>query len=282
VIHGPPDEPDEVDMPGYPAEGPSGRTVVVLALVTLAVVLGLGGLAVWVTFPGRGTQASPREGRSTVAAPDSALLRRPEVRAAERSVVKLVGTAPECRRRIQSTGFAYAPERVMTNAHSVAGSQGPIDVQVPSTGAHYSATVVLFDPRRDVAVLVVPELRLAGLAFDPAGAPDVPAVIAGFPKDAGSVTATAARIRARQTSVGADIYHSAQNIRRAVFWVSGTVQPGDSGAPLLSATGSVYGLVFAAAYDDPGGGYALTADEIADDAQAGRIATDAVTTGACI
>jgi len=269
-------------MPGYPAEGPSGRTVLALAVITLGVVLGLGGLAVWVTYPGRGTSASARDSETAVAAPDSALLRRPEVRAAERSVVKLVGAAPECRRRIQSTGFSYAPERVMTNAHSVAGSQGPIDVQVPSTGAHYSATVVLFDPRRDVAVLVVPELRLGGLAFDPAGAPGASAVIAGFPKDAGAVTATAARIRARQTSTSADIYHSAQNVRRDVFWLAGTVRPGDSGAPLLSAAGSVYGLVFASTYDDPGGGYALTADEIAADAQAGRIATDAVDTGACV
>ncbi len=252
---------------------PSGRTVLTLAVISLVVVFGLGAAALW--------WAGARSGPSGTGSPDPGLLNRPEVATAEQSVVKLVGTAPGCRRRMQSTGFAYAPERVMTNAHAVAGSQGPIDVLVPSTGAHYSATVVLFDPRRDVAVLAVPELPLAALLLDTTAARGTPAVIAGFPKDATEVTATAARIRARQTSTGADIYHSGKDVRRDVFALVGTVRPGDSGAPLLSADGTVYGLVFAAEYGDPSGGYALTAGEIAGDAQNGRIATVAVPTGGC-
>ena len=267
MIPGAPDQPDEVLT-----NPPSGRTVLTLAMIALVVVCGLGGAALWWT----GSRPA-----SVSSSPDPGLLDRPEVVTAEHSVVKLVGTAPGCRRRMQSTGFVYAPERVMTNAHSVAGSQGPIDVLVPTSGAHYSATVVLFDPQRDVAVLAVPELPLAPLPFDTSGGRGDPAVIAGFPKDATTVIATAARIRARQTSTSADIYHSVQNVRRDIFSLTGTVRAGDSGAPLLSAEGAVYGLVFAAESSDPGAGYALTAGEIAGDAQNGRIATDAVPTGGC-
>ena len=144
------------------------------------------------------------------------------------------------------------------------------------------AVVPAFDPRRDVAVLVVPELPLAALPFDTTGARGTPAVIAGFPKDATKVTATTARIRDRQTSTSADIYHSTPNVRREIFALTGVVRPGDSGAPLLSAGGAVYGLVFAAEYGVPGAGYALTAREIATDAQDGRIATVAVPTGGCV
>ena len=34
------------------------------------------------------------------------------------------GTAPSCRRRIEGSGFVYAPQHVMTNAHVVAGTRG--------------------------------------------------------------------------------------------------------------------------------------------------------------
>jgi S1-C subfamily serine protease len=59
------------------------------------------------------------------------------------------------------------------------------------------------------------------------------------------------------------------------------VREGNSGGPLLSTSGKVLGVVFAASVDDPDTGYALTAKAVAPALAAGRTAKDAVPTGAC-
>ncbi|MDQ6849633.1 MAG: CvpA family protein [Actinomycetota bacterium] len=64
-----------------------------------------------------------------------------EVRKAARSTVKIYGSAPECQRRTEGSGFVFADRYVMTNAHVVAGS-GQVTVQ-DGGGASFSATVVL-------------------------------------------------------------------------------------------------------------------------------------------
>ncbi|CAB4996083.1 unannotated protein [freshwater metagenome] len=62
----------------------------------------------------------------------------------------------------------------------------------------------------------------------------------------------------------------------------GRVLPGNSGGPLLSDRGTVFGVVFAAAVNDSGTGYALTADQVRSAADAGRSATAQVPTGSCV
>jgi hypothetical protein len=215
-----------------------------------------------------------------VPSPDPATATSAGVRAAERSIVKITATAPGCRRRIQGTGFVYAPQRVMTNAHVVAGSRGPVGVSLSAGHARYWATVVLYDPRRDVAVLAVPGLRAPALTFNPTGVRGAPAVIAGYVHDAPALTATAARIRARQTIQGSDVHRSPQ-VRREIFSIRGTVQLGVSGGPLLATDGTVYGLVFGEAPDDAQTAYALTVQEIDHDAQTGRAGNRTVSTQAC-
>src|SRR5215217_8275972 len=56
-----------------------------------------------------------------VPAPDASLPSSPVVAAVQSSVVKVSGVAPSCSRQIDGSGFVYAPERVMTNAHVLAG-----------------------------------------------------------------------------------------------------------------------------------------------------------------
>ena len=139
--------------------------------------------------------------------------------------------------------------------------------------------MVLFNPARDIAVLYVPTLQAPILKFDYTAESQDDAIIAGFPKDKG-FTARPARIRVQQPATAPDIYHR-QEVEREVYAIRGVVQPGNSGGPLLTPTGQVYGVIFAAATDQEDTGYALTAKEVAPDAEAGRTATARVDTQEC-
>ena len=223
--------------------------------------------------------AGLRDGRIVdVAAPDPAVVHSAGVQEAAASIVKVTGVAPACGRRVEGTGFVYSPQRVMTNAHVVAGvTEAAIEID----GRTMAATVVLFDPARDVAVLYVPELRRPPLRFQtaPPGQAGDEAVVAGYPQD-GPYTVEPARIRNRQTANAPDIYSQGM-VRRDIFAIRGQVLPGNSGGPLLSETGTVYGVIFAAARDDDDTGYVLTAEEVSIPAQAGATPTAAVSTQDC-
>ena len=213
-----------------------------------------------------------------VQAPNPAEAGTAGVRRAAASIVKITGDAPSCSRSIEGSGFVFAPHRVMTNAHVVAGVRTP-RVRVGGVGRSYPATVVLFDPGRDVAVLFVPGLDARALSFSTRGSRGDSAVVAGFPLD-GPYRLDPARIRGIVTAHGSDIYGRRQ-VAREIFSLYAQVRPGNSGGPLLATSGQVYGVVFAESIDDPNTGYALTATEVATDAAQGRSATAAVGTGRC-
>jgi S1-C subfamily serine protease len=216
------------------------------------------------------TQARPVE------PPDPALARSAVVAAVRDRVFQITGVASSCSKRIEGTGFLYAPERVMTNAHVVAGVSKP-DVEVD--GRQLRATVVLYDPDRDIAVLRVPGLSRKPLAFSGKGSTGDSAIVVGYPQD-GPFRADPARIRGTQDARGPDIYQR-RTVVREIYALRARVRPGNSGGPLVSPAGSVYGVVFAAAADDPQTGYALTADEVSGDASRGRAATARVSTQGC-
>ncbi|MGH3098700.1 MAG: MarP family serine protease [Streptosporangiales bacterium] len=209
--------------------------------------------------------------------PDPGVARTPRVQHALDSVVKVQGTAPKCSRRIEGSGFVYARHRVLTNAHVVAGvTIGPT---VSVGGRSYDARVVVFDPRRDVAVLYVPDLPTDPLRFDGTAERGDDAVVAGYP-GGGPLRVGEARIRSQENARGPGIYQHTQNVRE-IYAIRATVRPGNSGGPLLGARGRVYGVVFAAAVDDPQTGYALTTHEVRPDARRGRHTTQAVSTRQC-
>jgi len=212
-----------------------------------------------------------------VPSPDPALANSQLVQQSTRSVVKVLGTAPSCSRRIEGSGFIYAPNHVMTNAHVVAGTRGNT---VEVDGERRSATVVWYNPERDLAVLYVRGLRGPVMRFTPTPADsDASAVVLGFPLD-GPYDAQSARIRDRRDITGPDIYNS-NNVTREVYTIRGLVRSGNSGGPLMSPDGTVLGVIFAAAADNPDVGFAITADEAAPDAQAGASAVQPVSTGNC-
>ncbi|TAM92865.1 MAG: MarP family serine protease [Jatrophihabitans sp.] len=201
-----------------------------------------------------------------------------EVDLAHRSTFKIYGEAPRCGRGIEGSGFVFAPDRVMTNAHVVAGTS-QVAVQV-DPNRNLAATVVLYDPERDVAVLDVPGLDAPVLHFTahPAHSGD-PAVVLGYPQD-GPFTVRSARIRTRTTVQGRDIYGQG-SVTREIYGVRAVVRSGNSGGPLLADDGTVLGVVFATALDSSDTGYALTAAEVEGDAATGGTAKAPVATGAC-
>jgi S1-C subfamily serine protease len=209
--------------------------------------------------------------------PDPALASSAIVTRVKPSILKVTGNAPSCQKSIEGSSFVFAPQHVMTNAHVVAGVPNP---SVEVGGHELAATTVLFDPKRDVAVLYVPGLQAAALPFvgKPASSGD-PAIVIGYPEN-GPFTPVSARIRDRINARGVDIY-SQSSVTREIYGIRSQVLPGNSGGPLISPTGQVLGVVFAAATDDSQTGYALTANEVADDAVASHAATARVSTGGC-
>ncbi len=219
------------------------------------------------------------EGALAVGPPDPAVLGAYGLKRDEPSIVKVKGIAPTCEEQIEGSGFVYAPDHVLTNAHVVAGVTEQQDIYTLS-GAVLPARVVLYDPKTDVAVLYVPGLGLPSLRWAGQAKVGADAIVAGYPLD-GSLTAVAARVGGTEDATSPDIYQTAQ-VTRQIYAVRALVQQGNSGGPLLDPdTGNVYGVVFAAATSVNDTGYALTAAQVQDDASAGSAATAAVSTKEC-
>jgi S1-C subfamily serine protease len=227
-------------------------------------------------FSGLGAQ-----GILSVPAPNNSVLNSAGLRNARGSIVKILGTAPSCSRQIEGSGFVYAPDHVITNAHVVAGvTDGPHVFPVDDqSGSGIQAQVVLYDPEVDIAVLYVPGLNLTPLNFAGQAQSGSDAVVAGYPLNH-PFTPVAARIGGIQDATGQDIYQANQ-VTRQIYAIRAIVEPGNSGGPLLAPNGSVYGVVFAAAVGANQTGYALTASQVAMDAQNGQNGTTPVSTQGC-
>jgi S1-C subfamily serine protease len=217
------------------------------------------------------TQAKP------VAPPDTTVTNSAVVASVKGSVVKVTGIAPSCSRQIDGSGFVYAKERVMTNAHVLAGVNHPV---VLAEGHQYPATPVYVDSETDIAVLDVPGLPEVPLPFASKRAVSgVDTIIMGYP-GGGPLTVIPARVRDRGEISGPD-FRDQRTVVRDVYALYGKVRAGNSGGPLFDTAGHVLGVVFASAIDDPNTGYALTAQQVARAATAGSTATSQVGTGPC-
>ncbi|MCP9273995.1 protein kinase domain-containing protein [Mycolicibacterium arenosum] len=209
--------------------------------------------------------------------PDQSLGLIPAVATARPSVVKIRAVASSCRQVNAGSGFVVAPNRVMTTARNVAGSD---TVTVEADGRTYDAHVTSYDPADDVALLDVPDLPSAPLAFDGGEVPTgADAVILGYPGGE-DFTATPARIREIIQLNGPDVYRTS-TVARETYTFRGTVRQGDSGGPLIDTGGRVLGLVVAADANDADTGYALTSSQL--NVQMIKLGNTAkVPTGACV
>jgi S1-C subfamily serine protease len=213
-----------------------------------------------------------------VQAPNSGAMKAAVLQRARQSIVKITGDAQACSRSVEGSGAVFGPQHVVTNAHVVAGMKNP-QVQVGGTGPKYAARVVLFDPRRDIAVLMVRQLRAPALAWGENLDRGADAVVAGFPRN-GPFTSGAARVRSVLNATGSDIYGRAGAVRQ-VYQLYAKVEPGNSGGPLLATDGTLAGIVFAKSLDDASTGYALTLEEAKGALSTGMAATAPVPTGGC-
>lgn len=201
---------------------------------------------------------------------------RAAVRAAAPSVLRI--TSVGCGRITTGSGFVAAPGLVITNAHVVAGVDRPL---VQDSRVSRRASVVLFDPRLDLAVL-----RAAGLAGAPlrlmpgvAGRGQVGAVL-GYPGGGPFVAQPGAVRSVFEDAVGRDIY-SRDLVSRDVYQLDSSVHPGNSGGPFVSSSGQVIGVVFASSLVNPDIAYALTSTQVAPRLDQARQASGAVDTGPC-
>ena len=183
-----------------------------------------------------------------------------------------------CTTQVTGTAEIIAPGYLVTNAHVVAGSQS-LDVQLGSQTV--SATVVAFDPELDIAVLRAPGIKGTVLRFATA-TPDrgVQGAAIGYP-GGGPMVVIPAGVAGSYPATGRDIYNK-RVIDRMIIELRASIQPGDSGGPLILPDGTIGGIVFAESRTDAGVGYALAPQSVATTVQPAIGRTSQVDVGPCI
>jgi S1-C subfamily serine protease len=202
------------------------------------------------------------------------LLTDPDVQRAAAEVVRIRGTN-RCHQGIEGSGFVYSPDRVMTNAHVVAGVRTPV-VEIHNTAV--PARVVYYNADLDVAVLSVATGTIRPLRFASAEPGDGIAIL-GFPEN-GPYDVQVGRVRADQRLRSPDIYGHGTVIRD-VLSLRGLIRPGNSGGPVVDSAGRVVGVVFAASVSSGDTGYALSSRQVTQAAATGQASSRSVSTEGC-
>jgi S1-C subfamily serine protease len=199
----------------------------------------------------------------------------PAIQQVRPSIIKVEGES--CNSVVEGSGFVASNERVVTNAHVVAGVKHPF---VLDQKGRHSARVVLFDPELDIAVLQVRNLAGEPLPLDTQLAPNsTPTAALGYPSGEG-FTASPGVILETFKADGRNIYNKGHSVRE-VYSVKTSIEHGNSGGPLIDAEGQVIGLVFAKSVNYKNVGYALTARQFAAQINRARTLTNTVDTRSC-
>jgi S1-C subfamily serine protease len=209
--------------------------------------------------------------------PDIAL-DSPALSQAAGSVVRITGNAPSCGTGSVGSGFVAAENRIVTNAHVLAGvTELVVEVpgELPKTGR-----IVYFDPVDDLAVVAVDDLNTAPLALAPTLEPGAEAAFMGYPYG-GPFSAQAAEVLANGSTLVVDIYGGSP-VAREISTLAANVQQGNSGGPLLTIDGAVAGVIFAKSDATANIGYALAMEEVLPVIAQAPELTDAVASGSCV
>jgi S1-C subfamily serine protease len=193
------------------------------------------------------------------------------------SVVRITGNAYACGQSQSGSGFVIAPDRVLTNAHVVAGVTNPVvDVR---NGPALQSTVVYFDPTGDLAVLDVPGLTPKPLPLGPTVSAGTDAVSDGYPFGGPFVSLQVGVDQVGTLNIE-NIYNSG-TAPREIYSLAANVQEGDSGGPLLTTNGVVAGVIFAKGATTPNVGYAITMKSVQPVASEAPGLTAPVSSGQC-
>jgi S1-C subfamily serine protease len=204
--------------------------------------------------------------------PTRGILADPEIRAARRSVVKVLGIA--CGLAVQGSGWVARPGIVVTNAHVVAG-QDDTTVGVEG-GPRLDAQAIRFDRTNDIAILRVSGLDAPALSVRSNARVGAPVAILGFPKN-GPYHAEPGRLGPTETVISQDAY-GAGPIERRMTALRGLVRSGNSGGPAVDGDGGVAATIFAAAESRPRRGFGVPPEIVERDLNEARRPVD---TGPC-
>lgn len=217
-------------------------------------------------FGGQGSTAIPNVNTDTPALNTAAL-----------SVVRITGNAYACGQSQSGSGFVVSGDRVITNAHVVAGVSHPV-VDV-SNGPALQSTVVYFDPTGDLAVLDVPGLDRSPLKLGATASPGTKAVSDGYPFGGPFVSL---QVGVDQVgTINVDNIYGDKSTPREIYSLAANVQEGDSGGPLMTTSGVVIGVIFAKGATTPNVGYAITMKSVAPVAAKAASLSTAVSPGTC-
>ncbi len=173
-----------------------------------------------------------------------AILDDGQVRTASDSVLHVLGTA--CGLNVSGSGWVGGPGLVVTNAHVVAGED---DTTVTDRdGTELEATVLVYRPNDDLAVLGVDGLSGPALPLAAKARSGTVAAVLGYP-GSGEFTAIPARLGTTGEVTSQDSYGRGP-IQRRMTSFRAAVMAGNSGGPVVDGRGRVQTTVFAATVDD--------------------------------
>ena len=263
-----------------------------MSLRTRAAVLAIGLVAPLAVTAGP-AQAAPPPRPKPVAAPASdplvnltnllaRILPSPSIPGAAPSLVSQVSASTvrisgaACGYRLQGSGFSPAPDTIVTNAHVVAGTTS--NQVLRPDGRVLPASVVAFDPSRDLAVLHVPGLGQPSLALGSA-VPGEAGAVFGHPRGQVPLEISPARVVRKITIDLGDIYDQPTTPRQ-ILVLNSDLEPGDSGGPLVNSAGKVIGVAFGVANLRRSTAFAVASEELAPVLAQPR--TGPVSTGPCL
>ena len=200
----------------------------------------------------------------------------PALTEAAQSVGRVTGAAYACGQTQSGSAFVIADDRLLTNAHVVAGVTEPT-VELPGVGG-VAGRIVYFDAQQDVAVIAIDGLSTAPLALGET-LPDGTVAVQGYPFG-GPFASTGAEI-VDVSTIEASSIDGGSRAPRESYTLAADVNPGNSGGPVLDLDGRVIGMVYARSATRDDIGYAHTMSELDDVIDAAPQLTDAVGSGRC-
>jgi S1-C subfamily serine protease len=200
----------------------------------------------------------------------------PELASASASVVRITGNAFECGSSMSGSGFVVAPNRIVTNAHVVAGVTQPI-VEAPGR-APVQGRVVAFQPEHDLALIAVDGLDVAPLAISDRPTDGTQGAVAGYPFG-GPFQLRSAQIL---TTGPLTIVEQGRESTRDVATLAAKVDHGNSGGPVLTLDGEIGGVVFAKSETVENVGYAIPVTTLEPLAALAGTLSAPVNSGSCV